>query len=241
MKALLVDNENLTREGVALLLNKIDPDLDVIQAASEEEMRKHLDNSQFDIIFLDINLLNESDARGLELLKELKDSDERPLVTPIIMVSNRQDRETVALAFKNGAFGFLPKLTGSVEMAAKAMRRVLDGEVYYPPPSQTTAPPPPKRHILTENESGLTPKVFEALYYLVQGLSNKAIAKKMDSISRNVVAEHVTSILKNFKVINRMELMAKFNQENIIVDVPKNRKAHVETELSGFDLRGRNF
>lgn len=221
MKALLVDNENLTREGVALLLNKIEPGLDVTQAASEEEMRKYLGNSQFDIIFLDINLINDGDGRGLELLKELKDNDEPPLVTPIIMVSNRQDRETIALAFKNGAFGFLPKLTGSVEMAAKAMRRVLDGEVYYPPPSQFSASLPTKRQILTEDESGLTPKVFEALYYLVKGLSNKAIAKEMNGISDHVVAEHVTAILKNFKVINRMELMAKFNQENIIVGVPK--------------------
>ncbi|WP_250530492.1 response regulator transcription factor [Caballeronia sp. ATUFL_F1_KS4A] len=220
MKALLVDNETLTREGFADLLNKIDPDLEVTEAESEEEMKKILSTSKFDIIFLDINLINDADGRGLELLKELKDNEECPLLTPIIMVSSRQDHETVSVAFKNGAYGYLPKITANREMARKAMRRVLDGEVYYPPPSLTPAPPP-KRHILREDESGLTPRVFETLYYVVQGLSNKAIAKKMNGIKSFVVAEYVTTILKNFKVLNRMELMADFNKRNIVVDTPK--------------------
>ena len=69
MKALIVDDEPLARNELQYLLNLNDAMVDEIEEAEniEETLEKLLYNT-FDLIFLDINLMDES---GIDLAQKL--------------------------------------------------------------------------------------------------------------------------------------------------------------------------
>lgn len=61
----------------------------------------------------------------------------------------------------------------------------------------------------------LSQKEFEVLQYLVTGMKNRDIAKKM-YVEINTIKAHITSIMKKFGVTNRTEA-AYFAIKNKIV------------------------
>ena len=68
MQALIVDDEPLARNELKYLLNQIGSFSDIKEAENVEETLEHLLSNDFDVIFLDINLMEES---GLDLAKKL--------------------------------------------------------------------------------------------------------------------------------------------------------------------------
>ncbi|MBF0794881.1 response regulator transcription factor LytR [Mammaliicoccus lentus] len=68
MQALIVDDEPLARNELKYLLNQIGSFSDIKEAENVEETLEHLLSNDFDVIFLDINLMEES---GLDLAKKI--------------------------------------------------------------------------------------------------------------------------------------------------------------------------
>jgi DNA-binding NarL/FixJ family response regulator len=61
----------------------------------------------------------------------------------------------------------------------------------------------------------LTPREFEVLSHLCEGLSNKAIAKALD-ISDHTVKFHINALMSKFEVHNRTELVVQALQAAIV-------------------------
>ena len=72
MKALIIDDEPLARNELTYLLNEIGGFEEINEAENVKETLEALLINQYDIIFLDVNLMDEN---GIEL--ELKFKDER--------------------------------------------------------------------------------------------------------------------------------------------------------------------
>lgn len=57
----------------------------------------------------------------------------------------------------------------------------------------------------------LTPKQKEVIPFLLQGLANKAIAKKLNIINANTITHRISSIRKRFEALDKYDLIYIFN------------------------------
>src|SRR5205823_14470872 len=90
------------------------------------------------LILLDLNL---PDRDGFSVLSELR---ERHPAISVVVLSARQDRDSVVKALDLGALGFIPK-SGQREVMLSALKLVFAGGIYIPPEilarDQPPAPP----------------------------------------------------------------------------------------------------
>ena len=191
MNVLLVDDHLLVRDGIALVLEQVEPEITILTAASCRETLDTLtENSDIDLVLLDIGL---PDINGIECLKAIRNLD---VLMPVVMLSANDRQENIIASIDAGARGFIPKCAKKEIMLA-AIRLVLAGGIYIP-----------DRSITSGSCSGklkcLTPRQREVLLLVAEGLSNKAIAASLD-MAEPTVRSHVTSILRILHVNNRTE------------------------------------
>jgi DNA-binding NarL/FixJ family response regulator len=122
--ALVVDDQSLIREAVAVRLNSLGA-AEVIEAASCAEARARARRMRPDVAVVDLRL---PDASGLDLLAELGGTG----CTRLVVLSAADDPYSVRAAFVAGAQGYLLKSAGSGTVT-DGLRRVLDGDVYADP------------------------------------------------------------------------------------------------------------
>jgi DNA-binding NarL/FixJ family response regulator len=208
MKILLVDDHQLFREGVALLLRQLASDLGILQASNCEEgfelCRTHDD---IDLVLLDLNLRGLSGLEGLAVLRE------RHPGIPVVVMSSSEDESTVRSAIDLGAMGFIPKSSSS-EIMLNALRLVLAKGIYLPPAvllgdrstawqKRTTLAPPASAAIdattVTPKDLGLTPRQADVLYLVLQGKPIKLISRDL-GLGEGTVKGHVTAVLRALNV-----------------------------------------
>jgi DNA-binding NarL/FixJ family response regulator len=207
VKVLIVDDHSLVSEGMALILKKLHPDAEAVCAASFAEALESLRvHTGFDLILLDLSLGDVHDLSGLRRLRSLY-----PAI-PVVVVSAQDDRDTVIEALDCGAMGFIPK-SSPTPVLANALRLIFGGGIYVPPVvllrAHESATPhaalePPVAGNAALEALHLTAREVQVLSYLMQGLTNKLIAKELN-ISDNTVRKHVTTVLRTLRVRNRTE------------------------------------
>jgi len=152
------------------------------------------------LILLDLNL---PDRDGFAVLSDLR---KHYATISIVVLSAFHDRETILRVLDLGALGFIPK-SATREVMANALRLIFSGGIYVPPEALVRAEPSvaaaPGRRVLPA-DLGLTERQMEVLALMMQGKSNKAISRILDT-AEPTVKHHVTAILKALKVVNRTE------------------------------------
>jgi DNA-binding NarL/FixJ family response regulator len=205
MKILVVDDHPLVREGLRHVLQAVADDVEVLEAArcttAFELAAAHRD---IDLVLLDINL---PDMNGLEALDRL--GLRRP-EWPVIMLSGIEDRSLMRQCFDRGADGFLPKSSLS-EVMLQAVRLVLAGGTYVPPELLGAMPPPWSAAL----ELDLTPRQQEVLQLVVDGLSNKEIARSLN-LSEQTVKAHVTTLLRALNVTTRTQAVVAITRLRVV-------------------------
>ena len=79
MKALILDDIRISREGLAALLNKIDPKIEIAASvATVEEAKQVFDEMSIDVAFLDIQLQS---GTSFDLV------DEIPFETKVVFIT----------------------------------------------------------------------------------------------------------------------------------------------------------
>lgn len=127
MKIITADDHGLIREGLRAMLNRMDEQLEFVEAYDGKSLHAQLaQHPDADLLLLDVQL---PDCNGLTLLSEITQLYPR---LPVVMVSGDYDRETVTLAIDRGASGFLPKISLN-EVLVSAIRLVMAGGIYIPP------------------------------------------------------------------------------------------------------------
>ncbi len=215
MKILIVDDHALIRGALHNVLEQLKPEAAIFEASNSRQalhvVEQHPDVS---LILLDINL---PDRDGLSVLAELR---ERDATIAIIVLSAADDQDTVKHAFKLGALGFIPKTTER-EVMLNAIQLVLSGGIYIPSeildggqtasPQPGNKPSPLKSPLKPLGNLGLTDRQIEVLGLLMEGKSNKVIAKTLN-MAVPTVKNHITAVFKALNVTSRTEAVIKLGQ-----------------------------
>lgn len=211
MRVLMIDDHALFRMGLSELLER--RGIEVVAAVGD--CRQGIDwvkEKAPDVVLLDMRM---PEMNGLEVLRELRRLN---VPMPIAMLTTSRDENDVVNALQNGARGYLLK-DMEPEDLIKALNDIVNGQTVVAPEltivlakavQGDVASQPPSHRALAE----LTPRELEILCHLVEGQSNKVIARNL-GISDGTVKLHVKAILRKLDVHSRVEAAVIAVEENI--------------------------
>ena len=206
MKILVIDDHALIRELLRGVLGQLKPEAAILEATdAREAIRLAAENADLELVLLDLSL---PDRDGFELLAELREC--QPTV-PIVVLSGHHDQANVVRALDLGALVSFPRVL-SVKCwqcpGSGVRRRHLHPTRNLGAPGALRADNGPALRAAGTPESprdlGLTDRQIEVLALMMQGKSNKAIARILD-LAEPTVRNHVTAVLKALNVANRTE------------------------------------
>lgn len=200
MNLLIVDDHALFREGLRALLANISPGLSITEASSVEGAIDECKTGQFRMTLLDLGL---STTDGLHTLESFRGAV--PDV-PVVVLSGDQEPRHIRATIDLGAVGFIPKAHSS-ELMIAALRFVLAGGIYLPPivlDDSATNDPAGHSASVSRAFARLSPRQHEVAALLLQGSSNKLIARRL-SLSEGTVKAHVSAIFQIIGVRTRVE------------------------------------
>jgi DNA-binding NarL/FixJ family response regulator len=215
---LIVEDQSLIRQALRMLIEENAPQYRIHEEASYEGALQALSRQCFEIAFLDIDL--GGPKSGLDLLEFIKSG---PNACRVIMLSGDDDRSTIAYCLAHGAAGYISKAADDGAALGRAISAVTDNEIFLSDAcgsSGATAAGADVAQLRDLAALGLSPRKCEVLYYLCQGLSNKAIANRMGIEEATVRKSYVTDLLRSFGVTRRTELMAEISRRGLRLPVP---------------------
>jgi two-component system nitrate/nitrite response regulator NarL len=195
----VIDDHPLFRKGVADLI-RMEPSLQLVGEAADGQIGLRVaQETDPDLILLDLNMKGWS---GIETLERLRAVD---LDARIIMLTVSDSEEDVVAALRAGADGYLLK-DMEPEDILESLRRATQGRVVI---SQRLTEllahalredPRPRR----PDQAGLTPREDEILGLIAKGYSNKLIARDLD-LTVGTVKVHVKHLLRKLRLKTRVE------------------------------------
>ena len=211
MKLLLVDDHALFREGVALLLGALEPNMKILEAGSYEEAVEIIGHTpHIDIILMDLQLPGLCGREAIAHLRE-----HHPEI-PVVAVSSNEEKGVVLDALDAGAMGFIPKTSSSGILRA-ALQLVLCKGIYLPPsvflpdPSRGVAfrgmsKPTPfgKVRPVSPESLGLSERQSAVLLRILEGKPAKLISREL-GLSASTVKVHTSAVLRALNVTTRTQ------------------------------------
>jgi DNA-binding NarL/FixJ family response regulator len=212
--ALVADEHEIYRAGLAALLKRDFGYADILEAGSLDEALEQLDRSgKITFAIFDLALPGMSGGSSLQNVRRIF-----PGLRLAVMTGCAR-REDILLALTAGVHGFVPKTFSSCEIA-QAIGLVLNHQIFVPsslaelPRSSSMvvswpAPAAPSK------ASNLTRRQREVLDLLANGKSNKEIARALD-LSAGTVKVHVHALFQALGVHNRasaVAVVARLNPE----------------------------
>ncbi|WP_026374947.1 UvrY/SirA/GacA family response regulator transcription factor [Aestuariibacter salexigens] len=126
IRILLVDDHDLVRTGIRLILEKVQDFTVVGECGSGEEAVKFCRKEQPDVALMDMNMPG---IGGLEATKQIIRFVEN---TRVIILSMQKENPIPAKVMQMGAYGYLSKDAEGEEMI-RAIRKVSTGQKYVAP------------------------------------------------------------------------------------------------------------
>jgi DNA-binding NarL/FixJ family response regulator len=167
------------------------PDLEVAEAASLEEAMKTA-MAEPALVLLDIQLHGLNGLEGIALVKR-KWPD-----AAVVILSSDAAPQNVRMALERGAAAFVSKADTADNILAVIEQLRRGQEVVSPVQANAQAGSGDGTRQL------LTPRQFEVLDLLCQGLPNKVIGRRLN-LSENTVRGHVQAVLAALHVSSRSE------------------------------------
>jgi two-component system, NarL family, response regulator LiaR len=192
IRVLIVDDHQMVREGLKVLLSTHD-DIHVVgEAANGEEAVEQCGVLGPDVVLMDVMMpvMDGAEATA-EILASSPD-------VRVIALTSFVDEEYVERAFDAGAIGYLLK-DARPEALTRAIRDAMDGRGTIDSSAMKALV---ERRQHEEVGSELTNREREVLALLAAGLSNKEIAEKL-TLSVGTVRLHVSNILGKLGAPNR--------------------------------------
>jgi DNA-binding NarL/FixJ family response regulator len=200
IRVLLVDDHSLVRRGFRRLLED-DPSIAVVgEGSNGEEAIRLVGELKPDVVVMDSAMPGTSGlAATRAILAGAPD-------VKILMLSMHSEQTLVRQAMDAGARGYVLKSALDLDLAAAVKRvaageRVLDAALEHP--------------VQSGEKSRLTPRELEVLQLICNGLSNRAIAEKLQ-LSVNTIAVHRTNIMNALNVHKTAELVVYALQHGLV-------------------------
>jgi len=212
MHILLVDDHTLFREALLHVLNQLDDQVVVLEAADVSEAKQIISHSRnLDLMLLDIDLPEVDGLTALPDLRELA-----PTVA-IVVLSGSENALDVQRALENGSVGYIPKSCSGHEMLT-ALRIVLQGDVFVPPKLRNKLEKEPLISKSPEDkcnlQSLLTFRQVEVLELMAKGLPNKSIANTLN-VAEGTVKHHVAAIIHALGARNRTHAVTEASHRGL--------------------------
>jgi DNA-binding NarL/FixJ family response regulator len=217
IRALLVDDQALFREGLRTLLD-LQADIEVVGEAKDgREAIELVARTAPDVVLMDMQM------PVLDGVAATRDIRAKHPNTQVIVLTTFDDDEYVFEGLRAGAVGYLLKDVTS-DRLAEAIRSAARGESFLEPSVAAKvvaeftrladAPLLRERanHILVEP---LSNREFEILHLVATGASNKEIAATL-VITEGTVKNHVTNILGKLGVRDRTQAALKAKELGLV-------------------------
>ena len=204
IKVMLVDDEQLIRSGLKIMLETY-PDIEVIhQAGNGREAFECCKKEVPDVVLMDIRMPVSTGIEGTKLIKEAYPE------VKIVMVTTFQDTEYIVEAMQYGASGYLLK-DSSYEAIYDGIKVALSGKVVMDATVSEKLVMQPKALENTEKKAdisslGLTEREIELIRLVSQGLNNKEISESL-FLSEGTVKNNISTILSKLALRDRTQLV----------------------------------
>jgi len=194
IRIFLVDDHEMVREGLKLMLSHYD-DIDVVgEAGTGREAVSRVSIEKPAVVLLDLQL---PDMPGLEVLACLQ---QLPTPPAVLVLTVHDDDDFVIGAARLGARGYVLKHTSHEELAL-AIRRIASGELYFGPEVSGALVNLDRR---LQAQALLTERERDVLRLLAAGLANREIGKRL-YLSPDTVKTHLGNIYRKLGVDGRTQ------------------------------------
>jgi two-component system, NarL family, response regulator LiaR len=194
IRIMLVDDHEMVRRGLALMLQAFD-DLELVgEAANGMQAVELCAQIQSDVILMDLVMPQMDGVQAIRLIRKQCPH------TQVLVLTSFSEQERVQEALKAGAIGYLLKDTGIDELA-QAIRQAYAGKASLSPQAASAL-----ISIATQitPRGNLTQREREVLALLAEGLSNPQIAARLQ-VGEATIKSHVSHLLKKLGAANRAE------------------------------------
>ena len=197
IKVLIVDDQQMFREGIRRRLEQ-EPDICVVgEAASAKEALAQVQQTSPTIVVLDIRL---PDISGIEVARRLR--DQWPELK-ILMLSGYDLDQYISAAVRVGIQGYMLK-DAPQDSLVQAIREIVAGGAVLPPRVASKVMRYSAAYVQTDLPGELTIREIEVLELMHQGLRNQEIAEHL-SLSARTVEAHVSNIISKLGAESRTE------------------------------------
>ena len=206
IRVLLVDNEEVFREGLAKLMSD-QTHIEVVYHCSsgKEALEKGLETRP-DVILVSSQI---SDGDAIETVKEMQ---KRSPEAKIAMIARPEEGLNCLQILKSGAKAYLAKNISATDLV-KSIELISSGRIIVSPVfadkflDEISSAEKDDGAKAVDTKSSLSDREMEIVRLIVKGSTNKEIAQKL-FIAENTVKVHVKNILTKLELRNRQQLVA---------------------------------
>lgn len=203
-RIVLIENNSAEREGYSIVLSSL-RDVKVINTYSRaEEAIRNLKKDNPNILFTDLELINED---SINVIKKLKKLDPK---LQIIALTNREDLSTIFDAFAAGTSGYLLKGRNHIELLDAVTEIMNNGAPMSPKIAKLVV-----SSFQRSPDSPLSARETEILTSLSMGKTYKITANNLH-IGMETVKSHVKNIYSKLHVSSKAEAIELARQRSLI-------------------------
>ncbi len=190
LRVVVADDHPLFRDGLAAALSAL-PDVDVVARAGDGQRAvEAVASSEPDVLIVDLHM---PPLGGLEAIRQVRKDSPDVAVLVLTMV---QADDAVSAALAAGAQGYVLKGADAAEIA-RALEVVAHGGIYLSPALAGRLPDLFRASEGDDRFPQLTPREHEVLTLVAAGLTNAAIASRLQlspKTVRNLVSAVITKL-----------------------------------------------
>jgi two-component system, NarL family, response regulator DevR len=203
VRIMLVDDHEVVRSGLRVMLEG-NADLRVVaEAGTVQESIAKADQARPDVVVMDVRL---TDGSGIEATREIR--AQHPEIRVLILTSFADD-EALFASIMAGASGYVLKQIRGGELI-RAIRSVAEGQSLLDPAVTATVLErlrKGKHAVHDEKLSRLSAQEERILQLVTDGLTNKEIGDRL-RLAEKTVKNYVSTILSKLEVARRSEAAA---------------------------------
>jgi len=200
IRALIVDDHPVTRDGLRTALELSDDVLIVGEAATGEEAVERASELHPDIVFMDVRMPG---IGGIEATKAIR---ERSPDTRVILFTIDESRSSISEAIQAGVSGYLLK-DASADELVDAAKHALEGKAVIHPQLTRAFIEEVQLADKRPDVAPLSRRETEILQKVAYGATTKEVARDLD-ISPHTVKTHLERIFEKLGANDRAQAVA---------------------------------
>lgn len=200
IRVTIVDDHEIFRSGLKMVINKLGYAKVVAEAADGVEFLELLEQEETDIVLMDIEMPR---LNGIEATK--KAIERMPSIKIIALTMFKEDAYIQSM-IEAGVKGFLIKNIRK-EVLDRALQAVYNGKTYYSEELWDYFTKSVTKEDKPGSDLALTKRELEVLLLMAEGLNNKEIGERL-FVSERTIVGHKSNLMAKTNTKNTVSLLA---------------------------------